>query len=362
MPVANVADRALQNKYWNTRETNRWIVRQARADDRLERARMVAYEAQNLEVQPYKKQYELARTAQVNAMNRKLNARWDQLRDLLTEALRTPAGIDVVNLRAGVEVQLAPAAHLTVPAPEPTWADYEPNRPWAILAALPPVDWFTERRREAAYRRMEIDRRAWIDAEDERKRQLAAVESEIAAQEAAEDRRIDRDNAEMDDFRHRLGTGDALTVQEFFTAVLDNLAWPDQFPLRHRVAYDRHHSHLDVEFYLPTIEAMPRIRSYDHDEKRDRIEERLAPPAEVAELYLSVVAQTSLRVLRELFGADDFGLLKTIGFEGRAEDIERPSGQPVEPYLVSLTADVGDFRAMRLELVDPVACLRILAA
>lgn len=362
MSVADVADRAFQNKYWSTSDANRWVIRRERALEHLTRAREVARVSKRLEVKPHKNQYVHARKEEARALTQEQTSRWRHLENLLKDSLATPPGIDVVNLRAEAGARRVPPQHLTVEAPKPQWQTYAPGPAWELIRHVPLVKRLYTLRTDAADRHMKGDLRAWNLGDEYRKKRLAAEEAQIELEIATERQQVDADNDEMDTFRERLALGDTPTVEAYFDAVMRSLVWPEEFPDRHRVTYNKRRSQLSIEMFLPTRSVVPRVRSYEYDEAGNRMKEKPIESEELLQLYRSVVAQTTLRVLRELFGADDFRLVSSIDFEGRAETIDESTGQPVEPYLVSLTAEVSDFQELRLELVDPVACLRVLAA
>lgn len=361
MPVANIAEREFKKKYWAAQESNRWSARRERATSYLAKARAAARHSKNLDVQPYKKQYENARQAEVNALNAQLHGTRGQLINLLADSLETRAGIGIASLWGSVELEHTPPPWLTDRIPGPEWASYDPGPLPFGLGRLPILKQLQRRRSEVAYSKLEQALREWTAAEDERRRMLADVEAEIEAEVAAEAQRIANDNQQLQDFRRKLEAGDRETVREYFHTVLETMAWPEGFPRRVSATYHPTRTHLDVELLLPTEDVIPRVSSYRYDKDTDRIIPEMLSDDAAAELYRSVVAQTTLRILRELFGSDDFNLLRTITFDGRAGTYDRATGQAVEPYLVSVTVDVCDFGAVELARVDPVACLQILA-
>lgn len=361
MPVASIAEREFKKKYWAAQESNRWIARRERAASYLLKARAAARHSKNLEVQPYKKQYENARQAEVSAMNAELNGTKGQLKNLLRDSLDTHPGIGIASLWGTVELDQTPPPWLTDRIPGPEWASFDPGPLPLGLGRLPILKQLQQRRSEAAYSKLGHALREWTAAEDDRRRKLAEVEAEIEATVTAEAQRIAKDNQQLQDFRRKLEAGDRETVREYFQTVLETLAWPQGFPRRVSVAYHPTRTHLDVEFLLPTEEVIPRVNSHSYDKEKDRISTEMLTDEAAAELYRSVIAQATLRVLRELFGSDDFNLLRTVTFDGRAGTYDRATGQAVEPYLVSVTVDVCDFGAVELARVDPVACLQILA-
>ncbi|MEM7322316.1 MAG: hypothetical protein AAF531_04455 [Actinomycetota bacterium] len=361
MPVANIAEREFKRKYWAAHHSNPWAIKRERAAAYLVKAKAAARSSKNLTVQPYKKQYENARLAEVSAMNAQLSGTRGQLTNLLVDSLETRPGIGIGGLWGTVEVDHIPPPWLTDRIPGPEWADFDPGRLPLGLGRLPILSQIQRRRNEAAYARLERALREWNVAEDDRRRRLAEAEAVIEAEVAAEAARVAADNRQLQEFRQKLEAGDRDTVGEYFETVLETLAWPEGFPRRVTASYEPTRTHLDVQYLLPTDAVVPRIDRYTYDKERDRITPKPLTDEARAELYKSIVAQVTLRALRELFGSDEFNLVRTITFDGRTSTYDRATGQAVEPYLVSVTVDICDFGAVQLARVDPVSCLQILA-
>ena len=95
---------------------------------------------------------------------------------------------------------------------------------------------------------------------------------------------------------------------------------------------------------------------------RDVIEESPRPASQVKALYSSVVAQTTIRTMHELFEADRGSKLETIVFNGYVDTIDPATGKPVLPNLVTVRASRDTFLQLDLRNVEPLACLKGLNA
>jgi restriction system protein len=95
---------------------------------------------------------------------------------------------------------------------------------------------------------------------------------------------------------------------------------------------------------------------------RDVIEESPRAATQVKALYSSVVAQTTIRTLHELFEADRSGRIETIVFNGYVDTVDRATGKPITPHLVTVRASREPFLQLDLGNIEPLACLKGLNA
>lgn len=91
---------------------------------------------------------------------------------------------------------------------------------------------------------------------------------------------------------------------------------------------------------------------------RDEITPVPRPDKECKELYASVLAQTALRTVHELFASDTEGVVQSVALNGHVATIDRATGRNVHPCLITLQADRTEFSQLVLTQVDPRACLK----
>lgn len=361
MPIAKAALEAFEKNRWRQFHSNVWMARQDEADLNLSRVRAELRRSKNLQVQPYKKQYEMACALEVNALNAQLAATRGQLMNLLTDSLQFPAGIDIANLRVAVQYRPSASPELLDGIGPPVWADYAPHWIPPGLAHLS----FVRRLQSLLNNPLDRYERALIDwqaAEQARKELLREEQQRNDAILAIEADRVDRDNRELDEYRRQLAKGDRDTVVDYFDAALNSLLWPRGFPKRHRIDYQQVKTNLDVWFAYPTIDIVPEVKSYALDTERAKAVPTPMTEDERKELYHSVITQATLRLIRELFGSNAFNLISTISLTGRAEGYGDANGQGAEQHLARFTVDIRDFDPADLTRAQPEACLRALAA
>jgi restriction system protein len=199
-------------------------------------------------------------------------------------------------------------------------------------------------------------------AERERLGRLEAAEQAYAQRRAAEQEAVDRHNAEVDRLKRRFDAGDPDAVVECFRRVLRRSAYPDGFPRSYRVAYQAEARQLVVEYQLPGREVIPTQARFNYNKSLDLVEAKPRAPKEIAKLYESVVSQSALRTLREVFAIQADGVVDTVVFNGHVSTKDPATGQPRYPCIVSVAATREQFSGLVLTDVTPRETLHHLNA
>jgi len=172
----------------------------------------------------------------------------------------------------------------------------------------------------------------------------------------------DAQDAEIDDFKKRFEASDPAAIVEYFSLVLDASSYPEDFPKKYRMAFVPESRQLVVEYELPILDAVPTDKQYRYVKARDAIEHSDRTTSWVKNVYSSVVAQTTIRTLHELFEGDRDAKIDTIVFNGYVNTIDPATGKPVTPHLVTVRASRETFLQLDLRNVEPLACLKGLNA
>ncbi|MFF7338814.1 restriction endonuclease [Streptomyces sp. NPDC008163] len=252
----------------------------------------------------------------------------------------------------------SPPKGRTKAAPQPRWEEYEPEPPRGFLGALGFGRKGYDAEVESA--RVRFDKALRDHARDETKRvekldKLRARHAEQNQQEAA---RVEEWNARVEERRAAYRERDVEAVEWFIDQALAASTYPHGFPKAHRVSYQADTGDLLVEIDLPLEDVVPAARAYRYVKSRDEINPVPRPDKERKELYASVLAQTALRTVHELFAADTEGTVKSIALNGHVATIDRATGREVHPCLITLQTDREEFAQLVLTQVDPRACLK----
>ncbi|MFF1712821.1 restriction endonuclease [Streptomyces sp. NPDC058268] len=155
-----------------------------------------------------------------------------------------------------------------------------------------------------------------------------------------------------------LREGDPATVVEYFSAALyASGVWPDGFPRQVVASFDPTVRQLVLNWQLPPYGVVPEARLVRYFVGSDQEREIPRPMGQRRSLYRSVLAQCVLLALRDLFAADEFGVLASVALNGFVDDFDPATGLRAEVFLATVMVEAEVFARLRLESVGPVDCL-----
>lgn len=355
-------NRALAQQAREAERAQRERVRmQTRAHREAERAMKAAQREVASNEREQKKLYVASREAEANARNEDLLTRVDDLHSILSSTLEIDDFIDLSKLeRQNVRVPFNPG-NLGRPHIEPKWSTYEPVKP-SGLAGLFGGKRKYEKEVEAAQLQYKLEKDKYEELEKERLRTLSHAEQQFNAAEAEKAAEIDNHNKELSSMIKALEREEPQTFVEYFDLVLGNSVYPTDFPQHYRLAIVPESRQLVCEYNLPTVSVVPTERLIKLNKTRDEIVSSPRPTKEIKSIYASVVAQTALRTIHEIFEADRTGYLETVVFNGMVNAIDSRTGKLVRNCVISVRTTRDQFSDLNLEHVDPLACLANLNA
>ena len=320
--------------------------RQAREQARLARERETAR----------KKEYLAAQQRSANTKTAAVERQVRDLDEVLTGALRLRP-LSFENLMTPeVPARFDPGS-LARGSPPPNWGDFAIPEPKGLTRIFGGNARYA--REDAAARgRFDAEMKAHRQAEANRQRALAAAKATHDQQLAADSRRIAEIRARQSAFI----AGAPEAVEWFVGRVLDSSRYPRGFPHDYQVAYRPENRDVVVEFELPPKKVVPEVRGYRYVRARDAIDALPRPQNEVKQRYKRLVACVALRTLYEIFTATPSEVVEAVVFNGRLSTIDRATGKPARPHLVSVSAERSIFEDLVLEAVEPAACLTRLNA
>ncbi|WP_411071204.1 restriction endonuclease [Streptomyces sp. cmx-4-25] len=309
------------------------VLRQRREAERQQRA----YERDASRMQREQRAaYRRHRDADALRKTREIDERVAALEGLLAAGCQAPA-FRVESLRRAEEVEPFAPGTLAQPVPVPDQRHYSGRDGRARFER----DWYAAQAAEA--RRLES---------------LAAYRREYDAWAAARTAEIREYNRGVAGTGEALAGGDAETVVDYFSAVLfASGAWPDGFPREVSAAYDRGGRGFVLDWDLPGYEVVPGIKGVKYLPGTDQEKEVARPVTQRRALYRSVIAQSVLLAVRELFAADRFGALESVALNGYVGGVDPATGLASRVCVASLVVGRQDFDRLNLELVAAVDCL-----
>lgn len=335
---------------------------QTAARREADRARAAYLRARTAEEKERKRLYAESRAADVAAMNDDVDNVVGVLQNLLVASLTIDNRVGFSVLKKSASQPPWLHADLERSEPAPIFESFQPPPPTglskvfgagkgkheqALATARLAYEQATEHHGVHEAHRLEALAKARAEWQ-------AAVDT--AAAEAA------RQHQEIDAFEADYRRGDLDAVVSYCSMVLDGSRYPDEFPQRFRLAYVPVSRQVVVEYEMPTVAAVPTVKTYKYLKASDVISETARPQAQIKAIYTSVVAQLVIRTLRELFQADAAGHVDTVVFNGIVDTTDPGSGRRVLPCLVTVRTTRELFNAMDLAHVEPLACLKHLSA
>ncbi|MDX6253462.1 MAG: restriction system protein [Kribbellaceae bacterium] len=299
------------------------------------------------------------RTAEAAQRTAAVQERVLALRGLLAAALATEvSGTDLQTLkRAPRRAPPSVAEADLVARPGPVWAAFLPHRPGPFARWFGAERRYARRLAEAEDRFAEaIERRR--AAEEARRARVARATRDQADQQRRLDDATAEQHARIDEYQRAVESRDRRAVSRYFQKALDRTPEPCDFPRRRRAGYVPESTLLALEWDLPDLSVVPAESAYRYDKERDAVVAVPRPEKELRLLYQQLVAQCALRALHLVFGNDRYGVVDTVVFNGMVESVDLATGRTVRPCLITLRATREQFKALVLEQLDPVACVR----
>jgi restriction system protein len=167
-------------------------------------------------------------------------------------------------------------------------------------------------------------------------------------------------NQGIDDLRKRHLDRDPDAVVEFTDLILSRSEYPIYFPKRWEIGFDGVTGVMVVDYDLPDLPLMPKIGAVKYIQARNAFENVQLKDKELDDIFETVVYQTCLRTVREIFASDLIDAIKSVTFNGYVDYIDRANGRPARSCIVSLQATKAVVDEIDFSAVDPKACFRAL--
>ncbi|WP_256105713.1 restriction endonuclease [Streptomyces sp. ODS05-4] len=320
--------------------------REAARQHREAERRQRAYERDVSRMQREQREaYRRQRDAEAVRRTREVEAEVEQLEGLLAAGC-SGAAFGVAALRRAEVIEPFAPGVLGQPVPEPDLGAY--------LAAA--GRW--PHQQSEARARHQRDWAAASAAEERRRGQLAAYRQQYDVWAAARLAEIREHNASIGEMERALRAGEADTVVEYFSAALyASGCWPEGFPRQMVAAYDRGARQLVVEWELPGFAVVPEYRAVRYLINADEHKEVPRAVTQRRALYRDVLAQSMLLALRELFAADEAGVLDSVVLNGFTDGPDPATGLPARVVLATAAVERAVFAGIRVEAVSAVECL-----
>ncbi len=307
--------------------------------------------------------YTESRIDEVDTRNEELATELAELENLLQRTLSVDDYIDLEKLKKPIPAAKAfYAGSLGIPSERPALEAPKIEKPSGLSRLIPGSLSKYEKALEEAKRR-DVKRLAEYDEQErERLKKVDEARKLFEDQARALKEEVEKHNAGIDEFITDFRAAKPEAIVSYCTMVLEASDYPDNFPQTAKVAYVPESKQLVVEYDLPPFDVMPTVSVYKYVKTKDEITETALPATKRRSLYNSVIAQTTLRTIHELFEADRLNYVESVVFNGHVLSIDRGTGRDVHPCIVTVRTTRDVFLELDLKRVDPIACLKKLSA
>jgi restriction system protein len=282
------------------------------------------------------------------------------LDNVLTGILKLPP-LSFDALKAVPELPSFDAGQLRMAEAAPSWPDYAPAPPSGLSRLLGGAARH-DREISEARTRFESDIARYQQRERERLRNLSAARASYERMIEDLRARAAVQNAEVESRRAAFQAGEPEAVEWFVRKVLGSSRYPAGFPSQYQIAYRPENRDVVVEFELPPQQVIPAVRGYRYVKNRDAIDPVPRPANDIKQRYARLISCVALRTLHEIFAATSREVVEAVVFNGRVSTIDRATGKPDRPHLLSVEAERPAFEDLVLAAVEPALCLKRLNA
>ena len=148
------------------------------------------------------------------------------------------------------------------------------------------------------------------------------------------------------------------SIIDYCSIILFNSEYPKCVPKKFKLDYNPETGILILEYSLPSVEKMPRIRDVKFIQSQSKFVENYLPESTINKLYDNVIYQIALRTIHELYSADVAKALETIVFNGWVRFTNKATGNKADACIISVMANRSEFLSLKLSSVDPKICFK----
>lgn len=142
-------------------------------------------------------------------------------------------------------------------------------------------------------------------------------------------------------------------VERYFKMAISFLSMPIEYENKFELDYVSDQRVLVIEYFLPTIDDIPKAKEMIYDKNEDKYVTIAFPDSHVKQSYNTVAYQIVLAIINYVFKADsEYGLCESIVFNGQIEKIDVTSGRKIQPYILSIKVLKEEFTRLDLSYID----------
>ncbi len=165
-------------------------------------------------------------------------------------------------------------------------------------------------------------------------------------------------NSTIDEKKKSYNSKDRKTVIEFMNLVLLKISLPLDYERIFSVDFNEENSILIVEFKLPLLNEMPKVKGIEYNKLKNIFKEILIAEDERKEIYNNLLYQISLAITNIIYKADFSKIIDSIVFNGWIKTIDGRTGSDTVFCIMSLQTNREQFLILTLERINPKECFK----
>ena len=141
---------------------------------------------------------------------------------------------------------------------------------------------------------------------------------------------------------------DPHAVLDYFDMVLAFSNYPPSFPQSYEIDYEAEERVLVIDYLLPPLKALPRLRAVNYDKDSDSFYESIVSEEERDQQYARLLQEMPLRTFFEIYASDKTEVIAAVQFKGYLylQQDAKSGGMP--SCVLAVRADREAFKAMDL--------------
>jgi len=147
-------------------------------------------------------------------------------------------------------------------------------------------------------------------------------------------------------------------IEKYYKFLLESSEYPIPFPTRTLLQYKKRNKILIVEYFLPDLEEIPRVKEVKFVKTKNEFKEVKIADSQLKTLYDSVLYQITLRTLYEIFKYDLVHAIEMVVFNGWVNALNQATGKRQNVCILSIEVERKKFMSINLRNVDPKACFK----
>lgn len=207
------------------------------------------------------------------------------------------------------------------------------------------------------------DHSEWLKKNEASSLALIKAKDELSKWES-KSRNYSKDQADsnqaVDQLKSKYFAGDAGAIVEYCDIILGLSDYPECIKNVYDIEYTPSTKTLLIEFLLPNTEDLPKIKEWKFIATKGLLSPKELADAELNRRYDDLIYQTALRVIHEIFNADELDCIDAVVFNGRIKFINTSTGHPDSACILSIQASKDEFMAINLAHIKAKDCFKAL--